>query len=593
VLERAIRQAILTLNDKGNSRRSIARALGISRTSVKEVLESGEVDVPTLERRELFEEHLPRIRELHERCAHNLVRVHEELAAEGVEGSYQALTAFCRRHGVGESPKVAAGRYDFMPGEEMQHDTSPHRVVIGGQAVTRTCASLTHCFSRMIYAQVYPRWTRLECRHFLSEAICALGGAAARCMLDNASVIVVFGTGKHAVMSETMIALAERFGFCFKAHALGDANRSARVERPFDYIERNFYPGRTFESDEDCNRQLREWCERVSRKPKRELPGLPCELWLAEKPALRPLPLYVPEVYDVHSRRVDSEGYCNLDRNRYSVPEALIGRQLVLRESLRAIAIYDGHRLICEHPRELPGAGARRTLPEHRSADRWNRKRQPRSPSEEERRLRALDPAVADLCALLKKRSRGGAQRAFCRLHRIYVDYPTDAVVAAARQAVRYGLSDLGRIETMVLRAIAGDFFRLPVQGDDFPPICTPKDEAENKDQGEDDVYDPKDRQEDAPEPGPAGPGGDGADIDAADDDIDATDADDRHDLTIDEQGDDGDDLERGGDEHDLADLRDRGCEDDDLDLEIVIEDDELVPELEGDDGDDDDTARG
>jgi DNA-binding FadR family transcriptional regulator len=57
MLERAIRQAILTLDKKGNSKRSIARALGVSRTSVKEVLESGEVDVPTLERREL-----PRIR---------------------------------------------------------------------------------------------------------------------------------------------------------------------------------------------------------------------------------------------------------------------------------------------------------------------------------------------------------------------------------------------------------------------------------------------------------------------------------------------------------------------------------------------------
>jgi len=30
-----------------------------------------------------------------------------------------------------------------------------------------------------------------------------------------------------------MVAFAERFGFEFRAHALGHANRSARVERPF------------------------------------------------------------------------------------------------------------------------------------------------------------------------------------------------------------------------------------------------------------------------------------------------------------------------------------------------------------------------
>ncbi len=36
-------------------------------------------------------------------------------------------------------------------------------------------------------------------------------------------------------------------------------NRSARVERPFDYIEKNFYPGRTFSELADLNAQFRQW----------------------------------------------------------------------------------------------------------------------------------------------------------------------------------------------------------------------------------------------------------------------------------------------------------------------------------------------
>jgi hypothetical protein len=44
------------------------------------------------------------------------MRVHEELAAAGAELSYAALTAFCRRHGIGQAPTVPAGRYDFEPG---------------------------------------------------------------------------------------------------------------------------------------------------------------------------------------------------------------------------------------------------------------------------------------------------------------------------------------------------------------------------------------------------------------------------------------------------------------------------------------------
>jgi hypothetical protein len=66
-------------------------------------------------------------------CKGNLVRVHEELVAGGAVLSYPALTAFCRRQGIGQSPIVPAGQYHFEPGEEMQHDTSPHEVQVDGK----------------------------------------------------------------------------------------------------------------------------------------------------------------------------------------------------------------------------------------------------------------------------------------------------------------------------------------------------------------------------------------------------------------------------------------------------------------------------
>ncbi|HMC61419.1 MAG TPA: hypothetical protein VKJ01_19670, partial [Candidatus Solibacter sp.] len=43
------------------------------------------------------------------------MRVHEELLAGGAELSYAALTAFCRRHGIGYAPPAPAGQYDFVP----------------------------------------------------------------------------------------------------------------------------------------------------------------------------------------------------------------------------------------------------------------------------------------------------------------------------------------------------------------------------------------------------------------------------------------------------------------------------------------------
>ena len=56
-------------------------------------------------------------------CKGNLVRVHEELVAGGAELSYPALTAFCRRHGIGQAPPVPAGHYRFRArrGDSARH----------------------------------------------------------------------------------------------------------------------------------------------------------------------------------------------------------------------------------------------------------------------------------------------------------------------------------------------------------------------------------------------------------------------------------------------------------------------------------------
>lgn len=427
---------------------------------MRKVVRSGVAEVPGLQRDDMLGEHLESVRELHGRCKGNLVRVREELAAVGVKVGYSSLTAFCRRHQIGQPAKTRAGRYHFEPGVEMQHDTSPHKVEIGDARRLVQCASVVLCYSRVIYAQVYIRWSRFECRAFLTEAFPYFGGAAARCMIDNSSVIIAQGTGRDAVPAPAMAALGERFGFHFEAHAVGDANRSARVERPFDYIENNFYAGREFADIDDLNAQLRAWCDRVNDRPKRSLPHTPNELLAAERRQLRPLPVFVPEVYDLHVRRVDVEGYVTLHSNRYSLPAVLIGRTVEIRESMKQARVFDGHRLVVEHARRQPGARARSTLPEHAYA---RRPRQRVGPSDQEKLMGNVSPLLGELVQRLRKRHGGQALRAVRRLHKMYLDYPTDVLVDAVGDALAFDLHDLGRIDQMVLRRIRGDYFRLVV----------------------------------------------------------------------------------------------------------------------------------
>lgn len=89
----------------------------------------------------------------------------------------------------------------------------------------------------------------------------------------------------------------------FHAREVGDANRSTRVERPFDYIENAFFPGRTFTDWDDLNAQARAWCDRVNAKYRRHLHASPRELFAAESAQLVPLPGYLPDVYALCRRR--------------------------------------------------------------------------------------------------------------------------------------------------------------------------------------------------------------------------------------------------------------------------------------------------
>lgn len=420
--------------------------------------------MPTLERDEALTPHLARIRELYAACRGNLVRVFEELRAEGADVQYSTVTAFCRRHGIGVKPAPRAGRYIHEPGEEMQHDTSPHKVEVAGRMRQLECAELILCHSRRIFAQVYPRWSRFECKAFFTAALRYFGGAADRCVIDNSSVVIARGSGRDAAMAPEMEAFAKRFGFIFHAHEVGDKDRSGKVERNFHYIENNFYPGRSFESLADLNDKLRAWCDKVNASPRKlwgESKRVPDELFSLEAPLLRPLPLHIPEVYRVHERRVDVEGHITLDTNRYSVPlDIREGRRLEIHETLDTLRIFDGRRLACEHERCEPGAKKRNTLPEHRHDGRKRKARH--QPVPQEAPLRKASPALAALIDNLKKRDGGRAARSIQRLYQMYLDYPTEYLAEAAAEAGTYGLYDLRRIESMTLSRIRGDFFRLP-----------------------------------------------------------------------------------------------------------------------------------
>jgi len=228
------------------------------------------------------------------------------------------------------------------------------------------------------------------------------------------------------------------------------------VERPFSFIENNFLAGRTFTSWQDLNLQARQWCDKVNSTYKKHLRAVPRELFAVERLHLKPLPAWVPEVYRLHQRTADTEGYVSVNSIRYSVPVSWIGRRVEIRESRDKIEIELDPRHIVTHVRVLTPLNQRILLAEHRPPRGAGVKRD--SHPEETALVEAV-PEIAAYVSELKQKGRKVVALALRQLLRLLREYPREPFLAAVAEAARYGLYDLDRLERMILRRVARDYF--------------------------------------------------------------------------------------------------------------------------------------
>lgn len=450
-----IRHSVLTLHQQGNSLRDIARLLHLSRNTVRAILRPAPPSSADTGEDELMRQ---RLGEAYARAKGNAVRMAQILADEhDLRPPYSTLTRWVRQAEL-RMPAKRSGEYHFAPGQEMQHDTSPHKLDMAGRQITAQCAGLTLAYSRRLFIWYYPRFTRFEAKDFLLRATRFMDGTCPLCVIDNTSVLLAGGAGADAVVAPEMAAFARALGFKFLAHRVNDPNRKARIERPFAYIEGNFLPGRRFTSFDDVNAQALAWCcEVANAKPKRSIGMAPEAAYVMEKPSLVRLPGILPVVYEVFERVVDLYGFVSVDTNRYSVPERLVGKTVRVYKHYAKVEVHYQRAMVASHTRLVGQRNARNTLPGHHNIP----QRAPRTPSLQAQLLCAQSPVLDAYVAALIKHRHGRGVRALNRLLQLQRSYPAPPFLAALEQALKYGMFDLARLENLVLRQVAGDFFAL------------------------------------------------------------------------------------------------------------------------------------
>ena len=293
------RKAIFLLHQEGMSAREISRRLHLGRNTVGRViaqegrpLQRASKPLPAALDPDL-------LRQLYEQCNGYLQRVHEKLREEhGLQITYSTLTRWMRKLGLSLPPTTRCERVPDEPGAEMQHDTSPYKIPLGG-VTTKLQASLLYLrYSKRRYLQFYRVFDRFRMKCFLHRALLHWAYVPKLCVIDNTNLARLRGLGSRAVMVPEMEAFAKSYGFAFLCHAPKHPDRKAGEERSFHTVETNFLPGRSFENLEDLNRQALEWSTvRMEQRPQGKAGLIPAQAFEHERHFLQALTPHLPAPY--------------------------------------------------------------------------------------------------------------------------------------------------------------------------------------------------------------------------------------------------------------------------------------------------------
>lgn len=277
-------------------------------------------------------------------------RAFEELQSMGYSGSYSTVRNYMKTH----RPKTKAPtvRFETAPGAQAQMDWSSYTIGFTQEGKRRVeLFSYILGYSRRQYICFTERQDFETTVRQHIAAFEHLGGVAAVCLYDNMKVVVTRWEDGQPIYNTRFLSLATHYGFRPWACQPERPETKGKVERPFDYVEKNLLNGRTFRTLEHLGEVARWWLAEVNDKrihgtTKRS----PIDMHEKEKPHLIPLPAIRFDTASVDYRLVDSEGYIRYADNRYSVPWRLIGQMLPIRVMEDRLQIYNASvELVAEH----------------------------------------------------------------------------------------------------------------------------------------------------------------------------------------------------------------------------------------------------
>ena len=446
---------MLRRRKRGESKRGIARALGIDRKTVRRILKDAEKrreDGETALEREGLSAPTPKGSKLDpykeqisawldEYPDLTAQRVHEMLQEQGVDVGYSIVRMAVKpvRAQKQAKKKKAAVEVITPPGQQCQFDWSPYTIATG-EVVQLFSNILSWSRGHFFAAEDNTRQTTVL--RDLQASFESWGGVPHEAVTDSMPGVVDRWELDEPVLNVRFVDFAAYYDFIAHIAPRAQGQYKGKVERPFWFAELNFLNGRTFHSLQQFRETLDWWTREKAMKQPHPVTKRPrWEMLGEERPYLQPLPAHPYDTRDVVARVVDSYGFVAHATNRYRLPDKHVGDRVFVCVGADRLEFFDRavHRII-DHERLPDGAGGK--AGEGKRKQRYDQ-------GLLADRLTQWGPEAEAFVRLLRDQQRcAGAHMA--QLIELQRTWSADDIVAAIRHALDYRAGDVRSVERIL-----------------------------------------------------------------------------------------------------------------------------------------------
>jgi transposase len=393
---RNIKEILRLKLECGLSHERIGRALGLSKGVVSKYVVRAQIAgldwaaVAGLDEVQVAARLCPPVAAVRgERAAIDLPWVHRELRRKGVTlqllwqeyrqahaevATYQ-YTQFCQRYHDYAGTLRRSMRQVHRAGEKLFIDYAGQTVPVVNPDTGEVRRA--HIFvavlgaSNYTYACATAGETQVDWLRGLGQALQFLGGVPALVVPDNPRALIKNPDRYEPELNRATQACAEHYGMAILPARPRKPQDKAKVEVGVQVVERWILARlrhQVFFTLSALNLAVAELLVELNARPFKKLPGHRRE-WFEtlDRPALGPLPEQPFEVARFKVCRVNIDYHVDIDGHYYSVPHALVRREVEARVTETTVEIVHGGRRVASHVRSMI-AGRHSTLAEHMPA---------------------------------------------------------------------------------------------------------------------------------------------------------------------------------------------------------------------------------